>query len=193
MKKLLFLILITFTLCEEEILGKWIKHSIYENSLDIDRSFHEANEDYIKSNNVEEDDLIRLTVYSQLVSGTNYKITFVDSKSGFPTVHEYIINKPLRNGNKNEKDFIIEKHNEYQADNGLVPFNDPLFEKLENNLYKHLKDSEESLKFISFVYPIENTETKFFMINAYTADGQHQYILCQDKVNEEFYSISKIK
>ena len=198
MKAILIIFLVAFTLCEKEKpVGGWEKRSFEENSFEIDRSFKLAAEDYIKSNKLEEeedvDDLIGLTVYSQVVAGTNYKLTFMDRKAEFPVVHEYTIYVPLRTGNKNDKDLEITEHNEYQADNGLVPLNDPVFETLENKLYKYLKGSKEELQFISYVYPMENKETNFYKVNGYTSDGDHQYILCQDKESEEFYSIHKIK
>ena len=168
------------------------KHSIYENNFDIEIAFKEASTDYITSNKAEEDDLIRLTVYSQVVAGTNYKITFIDSKAEFPIIHEYIIYKPLKDGNKNDNGVSITTHKEYQPENGIIPFNDPTFDLIDNVLYKYLEATKEELKFISYVYPIENRETSFFLIEAYTSDGEHQYILCQDNNSKE-YSLSKIK
>ena len=195
MKTLLFIVLIAFTFCQEDqpLTGGWKRRSIQENDLDIDRCFKEAGLDYIKSNDVDQDDLIRLTVYSQVVSGTNYKITFLDTKAEFPSIQEYIYYKPLNTERKNENNFQFLEHKEYQADNGLIPLNDPSFELLENTLYKLLKKTNEELKYVSYVYPIENKETDFYLITGYTANGQHKYVLCQDKATKEFYSFNRIK
>ena len=194
MKALLIIALITFTFCQDEpkMTGGWTRHSVEENDLYIDRSFKEAGLDYIKSSNVEQDDLIRLTVYTQVVSGTNYKITFLDTKAEFPSIQEYVFYRSLSNDRK-ENNFKLSDHKEYQADNGLIPFNDPNFELLENTLYKLLKQTKEELKYVSYVYPIENRETNFFLITGYTADGEHKYVLCQDKSSKDFYSFNKVK
>ena len=195
MKALLIIVLITFTFCQEEqpIAGGWERRSVEENDFYIDRCFKEAGLDYIKSNSVDQDDLIRLTVHSQVVAGTNYKITFLDTKADFPSIQEYVFYKPLNTEKKNGNDFQLLEHKEYQADNGLIPFNDPSFELLENTLYRLLKKTNQELKYISYVYPIENRETDFFLITGYTADGEHKYVLCKDKTTKEFYSFNRIK
>ena len=105
---------------------------------------------YLENKNLVEDDLIRLTVYSKIVSGTNYKVTFIDTKAEFPSIQEYVVYFPLPSENLNEE--IIEQ-TEYEATNGLVTFNDPLFSKLENKLYYFLKDTNEKLIYISYIYP----------------------------------------
>jgi len=191
MKTVLILALLALTLCEEEPLaGGWERRSINENSLDIEEAFKLASEEYTKSNSVEADDLIRLTVYSQVVSGTNYKITFIDMKAEYPTIQEYVIYKPLPGKNAEAE---ITSHNEYEATSGLISFNDPTFDKIENALYKALKDTTEKLSYISYVFPVETKETNFFMISAYTQSGEHQYVVCQDKSNSEFYVFNKVK
>jgi hypothetical protein len=191
MKTLLIIVLIAFSLCENFIPGGWKKRSVFENDLEIEQSFKNAFADYKKANKVNDDDLIRLTVYSKVVSGMLYKVTFVDSLAEVPIVQEYEIYKSLKN--TNDQNFQVERHKEYEAKEGLIPFNDPKFTLLENQLHTFLKDSKEELNFISYVYPVENDETNFFMINAYTDDGEHQYIVCQDRDSEEFYHFEKIK
>jgi hypothetical protein len=191
MRTILVLALLALSLCEEEpIAGGWERRSINENSLEIEEAFKLASQDYTKSNSVEEDDLIRLTVYSQVVSGTNYKITFIDMKAEYPTIQEYVIYRPLPGKNAEAE---ITAHNEYEATSGLISFNDPTFDKIENALYKALKDTTEKLSYISYVFPVETKETNFFMISAYTDNGEHQYVVCQDKSNSEFYVFNKVK
>ena len=190
MKAILIFALLTFILCDkEQFSGGWEKRSITENSLEINRAFQIAAKSYIENKNILEDDLIRLTVYSQVVAGTNYKVTFIDIKAEFPSIQEYVINFPLPNANKEEK--IIEQ-TEYEATSGLLTFNHPLFSKLENKLYFFLKDTNEKLIYISYIYPIENDETYFYMISSYTEKGEKQYVIGQDKKSGEFYSFNKI-
>ena len=188
MKTVLISILISLISCQ--LLGGWTKRSLKENNLYIDRSFNTAIKSYSNDENVDVDDFIRLTVYSQVVSGTNYKITFIDMKAEYPTIQEYVIYRPLPGKNAEAE---ITAHNEYEATSGLISFNDPTFDKIENALYKALKDTTEKLSYISYVFPVETKETNFFMISAYTNNGEHQYVVCQDKSNDEFYVFNKVK
>ena len=193
MKYILIIVLLTISLCQEEekpSLGSWKKRSFDENSLEIDQSFKQAARQYCESHDAEIDDLIPLTVYSQLVNGNNYNITFIDSKSEYPSIEEYMINKGL--GNK-PSDYTVKMNYQYENTVGVIPFNDPSFTLLENKLYKFLKDSTEELSFISYVYPLENKFTKFYIISANTKDGEHQYVVCQDKITDEFDNCKKIK
>ena len=193
MKYILIIVLLTISLCQEEekpSLGSWKKRSFDENSLEIDQSFKQAASQYCESHDAEIDDLIPLTVYSQLVNGNNYNITFIDSKSEYPSIEEYMINKGL--GNK-PSDYTVKMNYQYENTVGVIPFNDPSFTLLENKLYKFLKDSTEELSFISYVYPLENKFTKFYIISANTKDGEHQYVVCQDKITDEFDNCKKIK
>ena len=191
MKYILILVLVTFSLCEEEkqTIGSWKKRSFQENDLELDQSFKLAAKEYCQSHKAEFDDLIPLTVYSQLVNGNNYKITFIDSKSEYPTIEEVMIHKGF--GNKPE-DYKVEDNNQYENTEGVIPFNDPSFTLLENQLYKFLKDTTEELNFISYVYPLENDFTNFYIISATTKNGEHQYVVCQDKSNNKFDSFAKI-
>ena len=194
MKVIFILALITLSLCEDEPLtGGWKKRSVNENDLFIDEAFKTASADYKQSNSAEEDGLIRLTVYSQIVSGTNYKISFIDTKAEYPTIQEYVLYKPLPSSTENGEKMAISKHTEYEATSGLISFNDPNFTLIENALYKALKETKEKLSFISYVFPVETEETNFFMISAYTEDGEHQYVVCQEKLTKEFYVFNKVK
>ena len=194
MKVIFILALITLSLCEDEPLaGGWEKRSVNENDLYIDEAFKIASTDYKQSNSAEEDSLIRLTVYSQIVSGTNYKISFIDTKAEYPTIQEYVLYQPLPSSTENGGKMIISKHTEYEAISGLISFNDPNFTLIENALYKALKKTNEKLSFISYVFPVETEETNFFMISAYTEDGEHQYVVCQEKLTKEFYVFNKVK
>ena len=188
MKSVLILVLLSYSLC---ILGGWKKRSIEENDMEIDQSFKLASSNYAKSNKADENDLIRLTVYSQVVNGINYKVTFIDSSAEVPTIQEYTAYKPA--GAQNDIQFSITNHTEFDASKGLIPPNDSEFTDLEKKLYKFLKNTKEKLNFMSYVYPIENSETNFFVISADTEVGLHQYILCQDRESKEYYSFARLK
>ena len=71
---------------QNKAVRSWKKYSFNENSLEIDQSFRQSAKKYCKTHDVEPDDLNRLTVYSQLVNGVNYKITFMNLTSEYPTI-----------------------------------------------------------------------------------------------------------
>ena len=172
--------------------GGWTKRSLAENSLYIDRSFQEAYKSYSNKEDDNNDDYIRLSVYSQIVSGTNYKVCFIDPKADFPIIHEYIIYVPLSNGRRNGPEFKVIRHNEYEGGN-LVSFNDETFSKVENHLTKGLENTNEKVKHVSYIFTAENEESKFFIVFADTESGEHQYIFTQDKSSKELDYIHKIK
>ena len=191
MKSILIIVLFAFSLCDEK-LGGFKRRSTKENDLNINEAFIMAGNHYRKTKeDVDLDDLIRLTVYSNLVNGNNYKVTLIDSKAEVPSIQEYEIYIPLSN-TKNEEKKILE-FKEYEPSEGLIPFNEARFTLLENQLYKFLKGTIEELNFISYLYPIKNDETSFYVINAYTDDGEHEYIVCQEISSKEYYTFEKIK
>ena len=131
MKYILILVLLAFSICEDDkkkAVGSWEKHSFNENSIEIDQSFRQAAKDYCKTHDVEPDDLIRLTVYSQLVNGVNYKITFMDPSSEYPTIEEYRIYKAR--GNKPEDYKAV-----YDEHKDEIPVTTFYFEKDSSGYY----------------------------------------------------------
>ena len=192
MKTILLLLLIVFSVSQDQLVGGWQKRSIQENSFEIDQSFKKAGLQYIKEHpETNLDDLLRLTVYSQIVSGTNYKVTFFDTNDKLQTIHEYIVYKPL--GNKRKRFlFKVTEHNEYNPTNGLLSEDDASMQMLEDKLSNHLKDTKEKLYNIRYAYPVETAETLYYIITASTAEGNHRYIIYQDKQSKEFYDFQKI-
>ena len=136
--------------------------------------------------------LLPLTVYKQIISGTNYKVRFPNKKDDFPIIQEYEYYRPLAVNTNGIDVYNLTDHKEYGAVKGLMDFNDASFSKIEYELYKKLKNGQIQLNYISNDYVIENDDTKFFFINADTDKGENNYILCQDKANEEFYVYNQI-
>ena len=188
MKVVLISILISLISCQ---LGGWTKRSLAENNLYIDRSFREAFKSYSNDENVDSDDFIRLTVYSQIVSGTNYKVCFIDPKKEITTIQEYVIYVPLSNG-RNGPDFIVNQHKEYQTRN-LIGFKDATSSLVEKLLTERLENTNEKIKYVTSIINSESNETKFFIVSAKTENGDHQYIFGQDKKTGELEFISKIR
>ena len=112
MKSVLLLILISLISCQT---GGWTKRSLAENSFYIDRSFTEAYKSYSNEENIDYDNYIRLSVYSQIVSGTNYKVCFIDPKADYPKIQEFVVYVPLSNGRRNGPEFKVIQHKEYEG------------------------------------------------------------------------------
>ena len=195
MKSLLIIFLIGFSLClEEDTLSGWKKHNTSEVSDDLNNAYAEAFSNYSKTvNNIDLkiDDILRLTIYTQLVNGMNFKITFFDRKSEVPAIQEYILYRPIPKDGK--ADYEIKEVHTYEETNGFIKFDNPNFTEIEYQLYKFLKKNKIGLYYISYVYPIENDETKFYIINADTTDGQNLFIIGQDKVSKKYEFCVKIK
>ena len=192
MKAILIIVLLTFALCVDNLEGGWEKRSIYENSIEIDEVFRQAYKEYSKTNSAELDDLLRLTIYTQVVSGTNYKLCFIDLKADYRTIHEYVFYKPLAVNNNGLNEYLLQEHKQYDVSNEIITSNDPKYTIVENEFIKKLKKTNEKFNYISYIYLAENEETSFYMISACTDGNEHQYIFCQEKKTEEFYIFNRI-
>ena len=195
MKVILIITLLALSLCTVivEVDGGWEKRSLEENDAKIEEAYKNAYGLYASNINDKIDDLIRLTVYSQLVSGMNYRITFIDRKAEFPTIHEYQFYNPLPVNNDDKDELLFTEHFEYDTSAGLLNFNDADFTLIENKLYNYLKKQNEKLNYIMYAYPVESQDYKFFIINADTENGQSLYAIGQDPQSQEFDVFHKIK
>lgn len=189
MRSLLILALIATSLClEDQLLGGWEKVSKIENDPEIDNAFLKALSLYATNINTQIEDLIRLSAYTKLVNGKLYNITFIDRKAEYPTIHEYTLNKPIAENS----DFEFVAKTEYDGFSGLISFTDPEFSSIELELYKFLKKDNQTLNYISYVYPIVTDENKFFIINADT-NGLKLYVIGQDRKSKKYNFYKKIK
>ena len=188
MKAVLFLVLLSLISCQEGLVGGWQKRSTAENNMYIDRSFRQAYKSYANSEDANPDDYIPLTVHSQVVAGTNYKVTFVDPKVQEPTVQEYVVFVPLPNQMKNGVDLQVTRHKEYKA-TGLLKANDETYTKVQYHLIK----ADEKVKEITSISNIDTRQTIFYVIDAVTENGNHQYIVAQDRFTNELDFPQKIR
>ena len=78
----------------------------------IGRSFRVAYKSYSNDKNADYDDYIRLSAYSQIVSGTNYKVCFLDPNAYYPIIQEFVVYVPLPKGKRNRPEFNIIQHKE---------------------------------------------------------------------------------
>ena len=98
MKSFLLLALIALASC---LSGGWSKHSLAEDNIYIEGAFIESFKAYANDENVDPDNFVRLSVYSQVVNGNNYRVCFIDRNESL-TIQEFIIYVPLQTSNKNE-------------------------------------------------------------------------------------------
>ena len=191
MKATLFLTLISLIFCQTGFSGGWVKRSLAENNLYLDRSFTSAFMEYSEAKNSKNEDYIRLTIYSQVVAGVNYKVCFYDPNSEKPVVQEYIVYVPITSWKKGPI-FRITKHSEYPAEKSLNA-NDESFSLAEKQLTQGLENTNEKVKSVSSILTAENGESIFYIITAETENGEHQYIIAQDKADKKFDYANKIR
>ena len=192
MKAVLLLVLLSLISCQEGMVGGWEKRSTAENNIYIDRCFKEAFKSYANSEEANPDDYIPLTVHSQVVAGTNYKVTFVDPKVQVPTVQEYVVFVPLPHQMRNGVDLQVIRHKEYQTSETLKT-NDETYIKLQYHIAKELEGTKEKIKEITSVSNIETRQNNFYVIDAVTENGNHQYIVAQDRFTSELDYPQKIR
>ena len=192
MKTVLLLVLLSLISCQEGMVGGWEKRSTAENNIYIDRCFKEAFKSYANSEEANPDDYIPLTVHSQVVAGTNYKVTFVDPKVQVPTVQEYVVFVPLPHQMRNGVDLQVIRHKEYQTSETLKT-NDETYIKLQYHIAKELEGTKEKIKEITSVSNIETRQNNFYVIDAVTENGNHQYIVAQDRFTSELDYPQKIR
>ena len=68
MKSFLLLSLIALASC---ISGGWTKHSLAEDNIYIEGAFTESFKAYANDENIDPDNFVRLSAFSQVVNGTN--------------------------------------------------------------------------------------------------------------------------
>ena len=189
MKVIFIITLFALSLCD---IG-FEKRCLNDDDKKINDTFLKAFELYSTNINQKIDFIIRLTVYTQVVSGTNYRITFIDSNAEYPTIHEYqFYNKlPVNNNGKDELELTY--HNEYDGTEGLLAFNSDEFTIVEKKLYNCLKKQKEKLYYIIYAYPVESQNYRFYIVNADTENGIGLFVIGQDMKSQEFDLFHKIK
>lgn len=182
----LLLVLFALATCS---FGGWQKESLYSNNAIIDRAFRFAIADFLKTNGITVDDVELLSIYSQLVAGTNYKFTYVNRNAPLKGIQETVVNVPLANSNGMMK--VIS--DELKKEHYLLSLNDPRFSKVHQVVYNGFKNSETQkvlhIKKVSFV----STESAtYFICTAQTPRGDGYYAVSYDKETSEYNLINKL-
>ena len=200
MKKFLVISLLILSLCkqDEPLEGGWEKINLNKkNYADLDedvvKAFVEALHIYSSQVGLTLDDIIPLTVYTQVVSGKNYKITFIDRRAEFPAIHQFLFYKPLAVNNDGKEEYQLFYHEIAEPKHGLIDFNDDSFTLIENELYKLLKRKDKQLNYVSYAYPIEGEDTVFFVVSAVVDDHLNLCVMGQDKKSNKFEFVKIVK
>ena len=201
MKAILVILLFALSLSEDKE-GGWQFHEYDEknDTLGINGAVTASFEEYKKSNPAVEDGyFVPVAVRTQVVSGTNYKIYFVDKKFDYSTIHEFFYYKPLAVNNEGKEEYKLQEYNQYKNDQGLLDYNKENFDLVEKGLYKLLKKKNIKLNYISYIIPIEKRpedeneeKINFFIISAETDNGMNLYIVFQNPDTKEFYFCNEI-
>ena len=201
MKAFLVISILILSLCSEEeepLEGGWEKIPLNnKNYADLDEDVVNAYIEALKllSNQVGRtlDDIIPLACYVQIVSGKNYKISFIDRRADYPSIHQYVFYKPLAVNNDGKEEYQLFYHEELEVKYGLIEPNDKDFTLLENELYKLLKKKDKKLNYISYAFPLEGEDNLFFIISAEIDNGHYQCVMGQDKRSNKFDLVKIIK
>jgi len=187
MKSFLLLALIALASC---LSGGWTKHSLAEDSIYIEGAFTESFKAYAKDEYIDPDSFVRLSVYSQVVNGTNYKVCFIDRNEPL-YIQEYTIYVPLQTSNKIGPIFKVFSKRAYKS-RVLSLNNGEAFDFVEKYTHKGLAKIGEKMKKISIVYHSENINNIFYIVFTESEKDDHEYVIVRDKATQEFDHFDKI-
>ena len=174
MKFLLFFIFITFILS----LGEWEKRSFAEDSIYIECAVRKAFEIYSETNpNSNFDQFNRLTIYSQLVNGINYKMCFYDTGSQENSIQEFIISGPLLSNPEGE--YSLYEKNTLKVKNENQNIDNTILDSIKHTLEEVLQNVV--LNDINNVEFVENEDSIFYFVKIEVDGKEKKYLLVADK------------
>ena len=188
MKSFLLLALIALASC---LSGGWTKHSLAEDNIYIEGAFTESFKAYANDENVDPDNFVRLSVYSQVVNGNNYRVCFIDRNESL-TIQEFIIYVPLQTSNKNEPIFKVFSKKAIKS-SSLSLNNGEAYDFVEKYTHKGLDKIGDKMYKISNVYHSENINNIFYIVFTEYEKDKHEYVIVRDKATHEFDHFDKIK
>ena len=179
MKAILLIALISTSLCG--LLGGWTKRSYRENDLGIEMAVRKAYEQYSKQNSGSEADFFeRLTVYSQLVNGVNYKMCFFAIDGEPNTIRQFTISSPPFSNP--DGDYTLYEESVLKAsDNGNL-LNSNVVNNLGVKLGEYLGDNNVKVANVKYA---ENDDSVFYFVS--TEEGKNaKFLIVQDKQENSF-------
>ena len=180
MKSLLLLALISTSLCLGGLTGGWTKRSFNENDLGIETAVKKAFEQYTKENTVCEYDWFeRLTVYSQLVNGVNYRMCFYAIDGEPFVVREFTVTSPPFSNPKGEYTVSEESVLKATENGNLLTSN--VVSDLNAKLSEFLGENKVSAANVKYA---ENDDSVFYFVSE---DGKNaKYLVVQDKKENSY-------
>ena len=178
MKFLQFFSLITFILT----LDVWEKRSFEEDSLYIEMAVQKAFEVYSETNIDADFELFeRLTIYTQIENGINYKMCFYDIDSKENSIQEFIISGPLHSNPEGEYTLYEKKTLSVKYDNQKIDNNvfDSIKHLLEENLQNVVLNDVDNIKFV------ENENSIFYFVKVKVNGKDDKYIVVTDIKNNK--------
>ncbi len=184
MRSVLVLALIALSAC----VGGWHKVSLYTNDAYIEAAKRVAISKFVEDNGIEADDVEILSIYTQIVAGTNYKFTYVNRNAPLNGIEETVVYVPLQTMNG-----ISVLSDELKQQNGILSLNDPRFSKVHQVVYDTFKESEtQKILKMKRVYYISTELATYFICTAHTPRGEGYYAVTFDKESGEYELINKL-
>ena len=188
MKSFLLLAFIALASC---LSGEWTKHSLAEYNIYIEGAFTESFKVYANDENVDPDNFVRLSAFSQRVNGTNYRVCFIDRNKSL-SIQEFIIYVPLQTSNKIGPIFKVLSKRVIETKFLSLNFKEA-YDFLEKYIYKEIYKIGEKIYKIYSAYHCENINNIFYIVITEYENGNHEYVIVRDKATKEFDHFDKIK
>ena len=162
-------------------LGSWEHDTFARNDIQLDRSRRLSQTEYLKVENVNEDNIIFyfFLVYKQIVNGLNFRI-FLAAQNKLTKeidILDCIINTPFQQSKQEYTSKILQM-------NGNVSINNSQYNNVNTVVSDFIKKKGDNMKFVTSMMLYENViyDLNMFIVNVRTAESMKTLIL---KENED--------
>ena len=173
------LCLISFILSSKP-LGSWEHDTFARNDIQLDRSRRLSQTEYLKVENVNEDNIIfyPLSVYKQIVNGLNFRI-FLAAQNKLTKeidILDCIINTPFQQSKQEYTSKILQM-------NGNVSINNSQYNSVNTVVGNYIKQIGEKMKFITSMVIYKNViyDLNMFIVKVRTAESMKILILAENE------------
>ena len=165
-------------------LGSWEPDTFARNDIHLDRSRRLSQTEYLKVENVNEDNIIfyPLSVYKPIVNGLNFRI-FLAAQNKLTKeidILDCIINTPFQQSNQ---EYTVYSSKILQM-KGNVSINNSQYNNVNTVVSDFIKKKGDNMKFVTSMMLYENViyDLNMFIVNVRTAESMKTLIL---KENED--------
>lgn len=165
-------------------LGSWEPDTFARNGIHLDRSRRLSQTEYLKVENVNEDNIIfyPLSVYKQIVNELNFRI-FLAAQNKLTKeidILDCIINTPFQQSNQ---EYTVYSSKILQM-KGNVSINNSQYNNVNTVVSDFIKKKGDNMKFVTSMMLYENViyDLNMFIVNVRTAESMKTLIL---KENED--------